>query len=410
MLSANFGSGSPNFNLSDPWWIKEVAASYAHVMLSDFFDSGAYNGTGSECALVTVARALKKANPKIKVLVYVAAELVAGRPDAQAVIREHPEWWLHNDNGTVVQPQEPWVNFTIPSFQEWFSGYVPGWYGDEATALFDGLFVDAGGYQPAQYHRNKLFVKDPPKYNEFFLAKMAMLKKAQEKYAALNDGMVIANQALGHWVETYATWPDMDWRTNVGLMGGGSFVEWFGSLEMDNDHDGSWNIGQMEKAFKGVIESSQAGYPVVLKAAPGPVHMHFERRCSTTPPSSCANSSNYFHVLEWASAEKIAQSADGARAEVQQRLVQTLAPFLIVAEPNVFFSYAWFYGLEDGYIPCPKDAECGMPSSWFPEFAKPLGRPDGAAVQNGTIWTRSFQHASVFVDLANRTACKIDWY
>jgi hypothetical protein len=203
----------------------------------------------------------------------------------------------------------------------------------------------------------------------------------------------------------------MDWKSNVGLMGGGSFVEWFGSLEMDNDHDGSWNIGQMEKAFKSVIASSQAGYPVVLKAAPGPVYMHFEKRCSTTPPSTCAKSKSgdFFHVLEWSTAEKVQQSADGARFNAQQKLLQTLAPFLIVVEANVFFSYAWYYNLEDGYIPCPKGVECGMPCIWFPEFSKPLGPPYGPAIQNGTIWTRRFQHASVYVDLSDRTACKIDW-
>ena len=66
MLSANFGTGSSHhFNFSDHWWIKEVAHSYAHVLLSDFFVSGGYNGTGSECALVSVARALKKENPNI---------------------------------------------------------------------------------------------------------------------------------------------------------------------------------------------------------------------------------------------------------------------------------------------------------------------------------------------------------
>ena len=59
--------------MTDPWWIQTVATSYAQVLLSDFFDSGAYNGTGAECALVTVARALKAVNPNIKVLIYVAA-------------------------------------------------------------------------------------------------------------------------------------------------------------------------------------------------------------------------------------------------------------------------------------------------------------------------------------------------
>lgn len=59
------------------------------------------------------------------------------------------------------------------------------------------MFVDAGGYQPGGYHRNHVFVDDPSRYNTFFLAKIAMLKKAQKKFAALNNGLVIANQGLG---------------------------------------------------------------------------------------------------------------------------------------------------------------------------------------------------------------------
>jgi hypothetical protein len=114
-------------------------------------------------------------------------------------------------------------------------------------------------------------------------------------------------------------------------------------------------------------------------------------------------------VLEWASAEKVPRTPAAVRLAVQQKIIQTLAPFLIVVEPNVFFSYAWYYNLEDGYIPCPSGIECGMPNTWFPEFGRPLGPPDAPAVQNGTFWTRTFKHARVFVDLANRSACKIDW-
>ena len=97
-----------------------------------------------------------------------------------------------------------------------------------------------------------------------------------------------------------------------------------------------------------------------------------------------------------------------ARPEI---LGQTIALFLIVAEPNVFFSYAWFYNLEDGYIPCPADIECGMPTSWFPEYSKPLGAPLGPAASDAskTVWTRRFAHASVSVDLRNRSLSKIEW-
>lgn len=62
----------------------------------------------------------------------------------------------------------------------------------------------------------------------------------------------------------------------------------------------------------------------------------------------------------------------------------SLAPFLIVATERVFFGYGWFYNLEDGYIPCPKEIECGMPTEWFPEYSKPLGEPLAAATTDAS--------------------------
>ena len=68
--------------------------------------------------------------------------------------------------------------------------------------------------------------------------------------------------------------------------------------------------------------------------------------------------------------------------------------------------------MEDGYIPCPAGIECGMPSEWFPEFTRPLGKPLADATVDDTdmVWKRSFEHANVYVDLKDRNSCKIDWF
>ena len=34
-----------------------------------------------------------------------------------------------------------------------------------------------------------------------------------------------------------------------------------------------------------------------------------------------------------------------------ERLVESLAPFLIVVSETAFFGYGWFYGIESGYTP-----------------------------------------------------------
>ena len=90
--------------------------------------------------------------------------------------------------------------------------------------------------------------------------------------------------------------------------------------------------------------------------------------------------------------------------------MQTLAPFLIVASERVFLQYAWFYQAQDGNFPCPAGIECAMPSSWYPEFSKPLGAPKGPAVKDGHVWTREFGHASVYVDVRSRTASNVTWH
>ncbi len=73
-----------------------------------------------------------------------------------------------------------------------------------------------------------------------------------------------------------------------------------------------------------------------------------------------------------------------------------LACFLTGAEPNCYFCYSWGWNPEDGSL------------DWYPELDKPLGPPKGDAVQKDWTFQREFEHASVFVDLENRTA-KIDW-
>ena len=65
-------------------------------------------------------------------------------------------------------------------------------------------------------------------------------------------------------------------------------------------------------------------------------------------------------------------------------------------QDNSYFCYSWGYREKHGSL------------LDYPEFRKPLGRPKGAAVRNGWVYTRSFVGAEVRVDLANRKA-KIDW-
>lgn len=85
---------------------------------------------------------------------------------------------------------------------------------------------------------------------------------------------------------------------------------------------------------------------------------------------------------------------------LQERLNYTLSMFLIFAE-----KYSYFYA-HDGYSVNGHDSSVWLKS--FPEYKKPLGAPKGPAQKEGYIYTREFQHASVWLDIENEKA-KIEW-
>jgi len=82
---------------------------------------------------------------------------------------------------------------------------------------------------------------------------------------------------------------------------------------------------------------------------------------------------------------------------LKERLEFSLAVFLITAQENYYFGYSWGYGIDDGWL------------EEFDELKRPLGPPEGPAIKNGWIYTRQFEHASVWVDIENEKA-KIDWH
>ncbi len=79
-------------------------------------------------------------------------------------------------------------------------------------------------------------------------------------------------------------------------------------------------------------------------------------------------------------------------ATLQERMKFSLAMFLICSE-----EYSYFL-LHDGYNVNPGASNLWMKR--FAEYDKPLGPPEGPAVRSGYIYTREFEHASVWLDLS----------
>jgi hypothetical protein len=101
-----------------------------------------------------------------------------------------------------------------------------------------------------------------------------------------------------------------------------------------------------------------------------------------------------------------------AGAERQQamgeRFNSELALFLLVAEDHMWWLYSWFWSF-DSFVPGQPDSD--VPKDFFPQAKCALGAPKGAPKRKAGTWTytREYEHASVFVDLTNRTACRVDF-
>ncbi|TWU64677.1 putative glycoside hydrolase [Crateriforma conspicua] len=80
--------------------------------------------------------------------------------------------------------------------------------------------------------------------------------------------------------------------------------------------------------------------------------------------------------------------------QARQGLMYPLAVFLVCAERYSYFR------VHEGYSANESDRWM----RWFPEYDRPLGPPDGPASREGSVYRRKFRHASVMVDIRNRTA------
>jgi hypothetical protein len=82
---------------------------------------------------------------------------------------------------------------------------------------------------------------------------------------------------------------------------------------------------------------------------------------------------------------------------------------LLVAEDHMYWMYSWFWGF-DSWVAGQPDSQ-GPPAGGYPQAKCKLGAPLGPPSKktNRNTYTREFEHASVFVDLNNRTACRVNF-
>ena len=88
------------------------------------------------------------------------------------------------------------------------------------------------------------------------------------------------------------------------------------------------------------------------------------------------------------------------------RFNSELALFLLVAENHMWWLYSWFWSF-GSFVPGEPGSD--VPDAFFPEAKCALGAPKGAPTRKAGTWTytREYEHASVLVDLTNRSASRV---
>lgn len=308
-----------------------------------------------ETIATEAARAIKQHNTRAKVLFYLAADFA--KPQLKLSNARIP------DNGRIE------VRRNAKSSVELFDTTNPAtreWWADVARRAVheygcDGIFVDGGtAFTPGSLYEQRLGKEKNAALEQ---GMFTMLEEAKEK---MGDRSIIMLNPL-HGPKAGQTEQEaLGWR----------YLPYVDGAMVD-DFDRAANILEKRQSPEYIVgtirimtEAAKRGEMVVFKGWPG--------------------------FTWWSDKKLMAKPHADQYAVAVKNLDFPLACFLIGAEKHCYFCYSW------GWLP-----EHGALDS-FSEFEKPLGPPQGPALQEGWIFRREFAHASVFVDVERRVG-KITW-
>jgi len=283
-----------------------------------------------------------------------AHEIKKRNPDAEVLFYWCPcqvkrAWGVFNVNFPEdgFMPDDEQFDVTKQSLRNWWTDWAAKAAHDYSC---DGLFLDGlcagqpGFLWSRRYGDEKAALMDK--------AMIQMMKEAREKIGP--DKLFIFNELHAPDGERYfevtddAMIADFDRAPNVKRQG----------------------VDYLANTIEAASKAGREGYIVIFKGWPG--------------------------FTWWSNKEMMKKPVEEIHKVAKERIAFPLACFLVAAEKYSYFCYTW------GWLP-----EWGS-LVWYPELDKPLGPPKGKAVRDGWTYQRAFAHASVFVDLENKTA-KIDW-
>ena len=321
--------------------------------------TGATQSGSTEAGTLAAARAVKAINPATKVLYYRNVIVHYGGYAANASLTNIPGALLvgRNGNDKLVRSRVQAYDLTNAKMRDWWLASAKRVCADPAI---DGLFFDGNikVLEPA-YLRDEIGEKKKAALVDSYTS---MMQDARRMFGP--EKIMVANVLR-------ARFPDSGMSRLRAF--DGSYMEGF-EAPVDNVLLKDY----MAKGIEAFQQAARQGFLIAFTAGLGDEASDVE-----------ANNPQRTDEIR-----KSLTSDEAANCWFQY----DLAIFLVCAEKHSYF-YA-----RDGY-----DAK--KSKVWMkhpPEFDSPLGAPKGPAVRAGYVYTREFAHASVRLDLENKTG-KIDW-
>ncbi len=334
----------------------EEIAFLARFPLITFEKSNGHEDHGSvEAGTLAAARAVKKVNPKARILCYRNVMVHYGGYAANKEVEQISGALLQDRNGNtkLVRDRVEAYDLSNGDLRTWWANSCRSMTADPAI---DGIFLDGNikalepGYLARQigaakkkqtidgYHLLMKQTREAIGPNELMVANIlrARFENAGQEYLDYFDGSYL--EGFFH---------------NVG---GASYEEYVAK-----------GIDAMQKAARqGKIVAFTTGF--------------------TSPGNASVMGIDEGHA-------KVESDAQARAA-----LTYPLAIFLVCAEKHSYFR------IHEGYSANENDRWM----RWFPEYDRPLGPPNGPATKDGFRYFRTFEHASVTLDIKSRTA-EINW-
>lgn len=312
-----------------------------------------------EAGTLVAARAVKDINPKTTILFYRNVIVHYGGYAADRQLEDIPGALLQDSSGNskLVRNRVQAYDLSNPNMRNW---WVQGCRRMTRDPAIDGIFLDGNikALVPQYLTREIGAVKKRQTMDGYHL----MMQ--QTRQAIGPNKLMLANILRARF-------------ENAGL-------------EYLNYFDGSYLEGFFHSVGTTSYEAYVAkGIDAMQQAARQGKIIAFTTGF-TTPKNNTEN----------ASALGIDEGHSEVQSDAQARagLIYPLAIFLICAEEHSYFR------VHEGYSANENDRWM----RWFPEYDQRLGPPHGPATRDGFRYSRDFEHASVEVDIKQRTA-NIHW-